>query len=163
VAIPASTPGWWFEDAEPGRLLRHPGGRTVGLDEQLWLAWLSNNSSDVHGNLAWAARTAFGGPLVLGALTVAIVAGLGQPGEWPPERIATHVPAGWTRILLTAAIRPGATVHAESRIVAAEPFADGTGGLVRRVLTGRDEAGVAVVELEEERPVPARGPGTKVC
>jgi acyl dehydratase len=158
VATPASAPGWWFEDAEPGRTLRHPGGRTVGLDEQLWLAWVSNNSSDVHGNFAWAEQTAFGGPLVLGALTVAIVAGLGQPAEWAAERVDAHRPQGWTRIGLTAAVRPGATLYAESRILTAAPLPDGTGGIVRRVLVGRDESGIAVAELEEERAVPAREP-----
>ena len=158
MAIAASAPGWWFEDAEPGRTLRHPGGRTVGLDEQLLLAWISNNSSDVHGDFAWAAQTAFGGPLVLGALTVAIVSGLGQPAEWPAERVASHVPQGWTRIGLTAAVRPGATLYAESRILAAAPLPDGSGGVVRRVLVGRNEAGIAVVELEEELAVPAQEP-----
>lgn len=157
MTVSPSTPGWWFEDAVPGRLLRHPGGRTIGLDEQLWLAWVSNNASDVHGNIAWARQTGSGGPLVLGALTVAIVTGLGEPAEWPVRLLAQHRADGWSSVRLVGAVRPGATLYAESRIVATEPLADGSGGMIRRVLVGRDEAGVAVAELEEERAVPRRG------
>jgi acyl dehydratase len=147
--------GWWFEDATPGALIEHPGARTIGRDEHVWLAWVTDNASDVHGDVVYAARTPFGAPLVLGALTVAVVDGLGQPAEWPQALAAGHALPGWQHIGLVAAVEPGATIRAVSRIIAASPFADGSGGSVQRSLSGLDEDGREVVRIDQHLHVPA--------
>ncbi len=61
--------GWYLEDAVPGTTLLHPHGRTIDEAEHVWLAWVSNNVSDVHGNADAASRTPWGQPIVLGALS----------------------------------------------------------------------------------------------
>ena len=63
----------------PGTVISHSHGRTIDEAEHVWLAWVTDNVSDVHGNTHRAAAGAFGQTLVLGALTVAIVIGLAEP------------------------------------------------------------------------------------
>ncbi len=148
--------GWSFADALVGSTIHHPGGRTIGADEHVWLAWVTNNASDLHGNADAAAQTKFGRPVVLGALTVAIVIGLAQPAEWPAGDVARHRPTGWISIRLSGPVFPGDTLQAESVIAAARPFDDRRGGLVRRRIVGRTVSGGEVLRVEEERAVPAR-------
>jgi acyl dehydratase len=149
--------GWWLEDAVPGTLLRHPHGRTIEETEHVWLAWVTHNLSDVHGDAHAAARGPFGGPLVLGALAVAIVIGLAEPGVPDPGRAMATLPAGWRSIRLVGPVRPGDTLRAESRIEAVRAAATPGLGLVTRTITGLDQSGTPVVRVEEfDRNVIAR-------
>ena len=153
---PPGVSSWSFDDASVGSTIQHWGGRTIGADEHVWLAWISNNASDLHGNADAAAQKELGRVVVLGALTVAIVLGLAEPAEWPAKDVARHRPLGWSSIRLTGVVVPGDTLRAESVILDAAPFADGLGGLVRRVVVGRTQAGTVVARVEEERAVPTR-------
>jgi acyl dehydratase len=148
-------PAWTFDDAVAGSTIQHERARTIGADEHVWLAWLTDNASDLHGNADAAARMEFGQPVVLGALVAAIVIGLAEPAEWRAEDAASNQPKGWRSIRLSKAVLPGDTLRAESRILAATPFADGQGGLVRRLIVGRTQGGTEVARVEEERAVPA--------
>jgi acyl dehydratase len=148
--------GWWLEDAVPGSILRHPGGRTIGAAEHVWLAWVTHNRSDVHGDAAAAQRSEWGEPLVLGLLTAAIVIGLAGPGTPQPEHAGRVVADGWRSIRLVAPVRPGDTLRAESAFeaVVAEPASPL--GRVRRTIRGYDQRGHVVAVIEEERAVPSR-------
>jgi len=148
--------GWWLEDAVPGRVLRHPGGRTVGQAEHVWLAWLTHNVGDLHGDAHAAERTGWGGPVVLGMLSAAIVIGLAEPGMPAPGLGPLGLLDGWTSIRLLAAVRPGDTLRAESEIVAVRASPDTTSGRVRRVIRGYDQRGEMVAVIEEDRAVPRR-------
>jgi acyl dehydratase len=155
---------WTFDKAVVGSTIQHERARTIGADEHVWLAWVTNNASDLHGNADAAARMEFGQPVVLGALVAAIVIGLAEPAEWPAEEAARNQPRGWRTIQLSKAVMPGDTLRAESRILAATPFGNGQGGLVRRLIVGRTQTGAEVARVEEERAVPAGGtPRTKDC
>lgn len=148
--------GWWFGDASPGRTLVHPGGRTIGADEQVLLAWWTNNASPVHGDFARADRTEFGGPLVLGALSVAVVLGLAAPAVGPATTARRAVSPSWHEIRLLAPVRPGDTLSASSRIERVEPDAVGHGGIVERTIEGRTQDGRVVVRVREHGWVPGR-------
>ena len=148
--------GWWLEDAVPGAVLRHRGGRTIDPAEHVLLAWMTDNQSDVHGNHDRAGRGAFGGPVVLGALSVAIVMGLAGPAAVGPERVARSLPVGWRRIGLVGVVVPGDTLSAESEIAEVTRDADGSGGHVARTVIGRTQRGDEVVRIEERCWVPAR-------
>jgi acyl dehydratase len=141
--------GWFLDDVRPGLVLRHPGARTIGPDEQVLLAWWTNNAGDLHGDAARAARGPFGGPVVLGALTVAIVAGLAGPAVPDPEDLPDDVGIGWDRIRLVRRVLPGDTIRAESAIHEVHPDGSGRGGIVRRTVTGFDQGGLPVVVLDE--------------
>ena len=138
--------GWWLEDAAPGTVLRHPGGRTIGPAEHVWLAWVTHNVSPVHGNADAASRSEWGEPLVLGMLTAAIVIGLAQPATPPPELGTLGWSDGWSSIRLTGTVVAGDTLTAESEIVEVTAAARGS--------RGRNQRGEVVAIIEEEREVP---------
>lgn len=160
---PPGRPGWFADEVAPGDVIRHPGARTVGPDEHVWLAWITENASDVHGNVDSSSRGPFGGPVVLGALTVAIVAGLAEPGEPALADTARAAPGGWLRITLGRVVQPGDTLHATSEILSAGRTRAPSGATVRRVIRGRNQHGDVVTTLEEERWVPARARWKNDC
>ncbi len=160
---PRGQRGWWLEDATPGGVIEHPGGRTIGADEHPLFAWLTDNASDVHGDAHRAAAGPFGQTLVLGALTAAVVIGLAEPAVCHPRDAARAVPVGWARIALTATVVAGATLTARSLVESATPDADGGGGLVNRVIEGRDQNGTVVVRVRETRWIPCEEDWTTDC
>jgi acyl dehydratase len=156
-AIPGGQSGWWLEDAVPGTTIRHAHGRTIDAAEHVWLAWITDNVSDVHGNAHRAAAGAFGQPVILGALTVAIVIGLAEPATAEPASAALGMVAGWRSISLRAPVVPGDTLHAESRIDAIAPAGAVGWALVSRTIMGYNQRGEQVAIIEEtERGVPSR-------
>jgi acyl dehydratase len=148
--------GWWFEDAVPGSVLRHPGGRTIDEAEHVWLAWVTHNLADLHGDADTARRTEWGEPLVLGALAASIVIGLAGPATGPPEVGAAGWSDGWASIRLTGPVRAGDTLTAESLIHAVDAAPGSPIGRVRRTIVGRNRRGEVVVRVEEERAVARR-------
>lgn len=154
----AAQRGWWLEEAVPGTLLQHPGGRTIGAAEHVWLAWVTHNVSPVHGNADAASRSEWGEPLVLGMLTAAIVIGLAQPATPAPQQGTLGWSDGWSAIRLTGPVVPGDTLTAQSAILAVAHSADGLSGRVRRTISGRNQRGEVVARIEEERAVPRRHP-----
>jgi itaconyl-CoA hydratase len=138
--------GWWFGDAVAGRSIVHPGARTIGADEHVWLAWMTVNASDLHGNADRAASGPFGRPVVLGALTAAIVIGLATPGGQgliPSADGGT----GWRAIRLGRPVFAGDTLRAVSEVHASQP--DGDGGFVERTIRGLSQSDEVVVTIEE--------------
>jgi acyl dehydratase len=156
-ALAGADTGWWLEDAVPGTVIRHPHGRTIDEAEHVWLAWVTHNLSDVHGDRHATAQGPFGGPLVLGALAVAIVIGLAEPAVPAPSLATASLTPGWRTIRLVAPVRPGDTVRADSRIEAVRPATTTGLGLVTRTIIGLDQVGRVVVEVEEvDRGVASR-------
>ena len=148
--------GWWLEDAIPGTVLRHPGGRTIGATEHVWLAWITHNISDIHGDAHAATRNEWGQPLVLGMLTAAIVIGLAAPATPEAESGAIGMSDGWSSIRLTGVVLAGDTLMAESVIHAVDAPPEARSGRVRRTIRGRNQRGEVVAVVEEERQVPRR-------
>jgi acyl dehydratase len=154
--MPGAQRGWWLEDAVPGAVLRHPGGRTIGPAEHVWLAWVTHNVSGVHGNADAAARTEWGQPLVLGMLTAAIVIGLASPATPEAEHGTLGSSDGWASIRLAGPVLPGDTLSAESEVLTVDRRPGATHGRVRRTIRGRNQRGEVVAIVEEERSVPRR-------
>lgn len=155
--IAGAQAGWWLEEASPGTRIRHPHGRTIDEAEHVWLAWVTHNLSDVHGDAHATGEGPFGGPLVLGALAAAIVIGLAEPAVPDPALAVTTLPAGWRSIRLVGPVRRGDTLRAESHIDAVRPAPMPDRVLVSRTVTGFDQRDQVVVEvIEVDRPVAAR-------
>ena len=151
-----------MDDAHPGGVIEHPGGRTIGAEEHPRLALLTNNASDVHNDAARSARGAFGQPVTLGALTAAVVIGLAEPAVGVPEDARRASSTGWSQISLTAVVAGGATLRARSTIESVERDPDGRGGVVDRVIEGRDQHGTVVVRISERRWIPSRQIGQPI-
>jgi len=155
--IPGARSGWYLDDVAPGTTLRHAHGRTIDDAEHIWLAWITDNASDVHGDAHRASVGAFGQPVVLGALTVAIVIGLAEPAVVDAASAARGMSGGWRSIALRGPVVAGDTLRAESRIDAVRPAADIGWGLVTRTITGYNQRGEQVAIIEEvDRDVPSR-------
>jgi itaconyl-CoA hydratase len=154
--LPGAQRGWWLEDAVPGTVLRHPGGRTIDEVEHVWLAWVTHNASDVHGNADAASRGPWGQPLVLGALSAAVVIGLAGPAAGEPATGAAGWSDGWRAVRLTGTVVPGDTLRAESAIHAVHAVPGGRTGRVARTIRGLNQRGEVVVVVEEEREVVSR-------
>lgn len=147
--------GWWFEDALPGGTILHRAARTVGPAEHVWLAWITGNASDIHGDAHRAAQGPFGEPLVLGALTAAIVIGLASPAE------GLHSPAreqlrGWRSVALGRPVVAGDTLRAVSEVHATEAAAEAGGGYVERTIRGFTQKDEVVVTIRETCYAPHR-------
>lgn len=123
-------------------------------DEHARLAWLTDNASDVHGDAHRASTGAFGGPVVLGALSAAIVIGLAGAATGLPADLPGKLPGGWRRITLGGLVRPGDTLYATSTVHATRRTA--AGGLVERTIEGRNQRDEVVVVIEEECWAPSR-------
>jgi acyl dehydratase len=145
--------GWWLEDAVPGSVLRHPVGRTIGDAEHVWLAWVTHNVGDLHGDAHFARSSGWGGPVVLGMLSAAIVIGLAEPATPSPDLAGLCLSGGWRSIQLTSAVRPGDTLRAESEITAVRAPPEGASGHVRRTIRGYDQRDTVVAVIEEDRIV----------
>lgn len=150
--------GWYLEDALVGATLRHPGGRTIDAAEHVQLAWLTHNISPVHGDAHGVRARGWDEPIVLGALTVAIIVGLAAPATGPPRTASAALTAGWRTIALTGAVRPGTTLSATSRVIAVSDE-DPDGGRVRRTIVGSDQDGRTIVRIEDDVFAPRRAPG----
>ncbi|MDQ3553078.1 MAG: hypothetical protein M3395_01510 [Chloroflexota bacterium] len=137
---------WWFGDAVAGRSIVHPVTRTIGADEHVWLAWISMNASELHGNADRAAAGSFGRPVVLGALTAAIVIGLAAPGGQGLLPSADGR-TGWRAIRLGRPVFAGDVLRAMSEVHARQP--DGDGGFVERTIRGLSQRDEVVVTIEE--------------
>lgn len=149
--------GWWLEDAIPGGTIEHLHGRTIDAAEHVWLAWITDNVSDVHGDAHRAATGAFGQPLVLGALTAAIVIGLAEPAVSDPAFVAHVVPRGWRSITLHGPVVAGDTLRARSLVSTVTAAGPQGWGLVSRVITGYNQRGEVVAVVEElDRGVASR-------
>jgi acyl dehydratase len=154
--LPGGQRGWWLEDAVAGTVLRHPGGRTIDEGEHVWLAWVTHNLSDIHGDAHAAARSEWGRPLVLGVLTAAIVIGLAAPATPAPDLGPAGLADGWSAIRLTGLVFAGDTLRAESVVHAVEAAPVARLGRVRRTIRGRNQRGDVVALIDEERAVPRR-------
>ena len=141
----------------PGTTLLHPGGRTIVEGEHVWLAWVTHNLSDVHGNADAASRSEWGQPLVLGMLTAAIVIGLAAPAVGPPDVGLAGWSDGWRSIRLQRPVVSGDTIRAVSYIEAVEADAAAPVGHVHRTISGLDQRAELVVTIREVRTVPWRG------
>lgn len=152
--------GWCVEDARAGGLIVHPGARTLMGDEHPRLAWLTENASPVHGNAHRMADSPFGEPLVLGALSVAVVIGLSSAATCTPD-LAGRASAAWSRIALLAPVLAGDTLRAVSLIRHVDLGDDGLGGLVERTIEGHNQRGEIVVRVDEIGWAPTRAAGAQ--
>lgn len=68
--------GGFLDDFAVGDVYRSRLGRTITETDNIWFTCLTMNTNQMHFNREYAARTAFGEPLVVSSLTLAVVLGL---------------------------------------------------------------------------------------
>jgi itaconyl-CoA hydratase len=68
--------GRYYEELEPGQRIRHSAGRTITETDNVLFSALTMNTQPLHLNHDFAARSAFGQPIVNGILSLALTVGL---------------------------------------------------------------------------------------
>ncbi|MGJ9411772.1 MaoC family dehydratase [Aeromicrobium sp. CF4.19] len=109
-------PGWsgrYFEDFEVGAIYQHPLGRTISETDNTWFTLMTMNTSQMHFNDEYAARSEFGRPIVVSTLTVAIAVGQSVT-DLTQNAIAN---LGWDDIKMTHPVFAGDTVFSESVVL----------------------------------------------
>jgi itaconyl-CoA hydratase len=158
--------GWHgrvFEDFEVGDVYRHPLGRTITQADNIWFTLLTLNSNPIHFDVALAARTQFGRPLVDSTLTLALATGLSVT-----DVSQNGINLGWDDVRLPHPVFEGDTLYATSEVLEVRPSRSRpTMGIVRVKTTATNQDGAVVIEFrrtimayrrghvpEVERPAP---------
>ena len=137
--------GWtgrFFEDFEIGDVYRHPLGRTISEADNTWFTLLTMNTSQMHFNVEYAARSEFGKPLVVSTLTLAIA--VGQSVTDLTQNAFANL--GWDDIKLPHPVFAGDTLYSESLV------------LEKRESGKRPHAGIVTVRTRT-----LNQDGTEVC
>jgi len=130
VAVKDGWRGRFYEDFEIGDVYRHPLGRTVTEVDNTWFTLLTMNTSQMHFNVEYAARSEFGKPLVVSTLTVAIA--VGQSVTDLTQNAFANL--GWDEIRMTHPVFAGDTLYSESLV------------LEKRESASRPHAGIVTVK-----------------
>lgn len=141
-------PGWtgrFFEDFSVGDIYRHPLGRTITENDNIWFTLISMNPNQLHFNREYGARTPFGKCLVDSTLTMAIVTGL-SVSDVSQNAVAN---LGWDEVRLPNPLFPGDTIYAESEVLSkreskSRPYA----GIVQVMTKGYNQNGEVVISFK---------------
>src|SRR3954468_7612694 len=148
--------GRCFEEFTVGDIFEHRPGRTIGEADNSWFTLLTMNQHPLHFDVAYAARSEFGRPVVNSCLTLSIVAGM-SVADVSQMAIAN---LGWTDIRLTAPVFVGDTIYAESEVLTKRESASRPNqGIVMVRTTGRKADGTVFMTYERTVLVPKRGHG----
>jgi acyl dehydratase len=143
-----------LEDFEPGDLVRHARGKTLTQVETTTLTHLSMNTSDGHFDAHRYSETPWGGTMVFGGITAAVVIGL----TMEDTGAAAVRELGVGDLRLRAPVADGDTLYAYSEVVSAEERDDRSGEVVFRH-TGVNQRDEIVFTCERRVLVRRRGAG----
>jgi acyl dehydratase len=152
-------PGWqgrFFEDFEIEDEYRHPLGRTVTQQDNIWFTLLTQNVASVHFDAHYAAKTEFGRPLVNSCLTIALVTG--QTVIDVSYNVFANL--GWDEVRLPHPVFEGDTIYARSKVLdKRESKSRPNVGVVTVATEGFNQDGVVVCTFKRTLLVYKRGQG----
>lgn len=153
--------GWegrYFEDFVVGDVYEHALGRTVTTTDNLWFTLLTQNTAPIHFDHEYAARTAFGKPLVNSAFTLSLVTG--QTVADVSQNVFANL--AWDKIKLPNPVFEGDTLHSRSTVLALrESNSRPDLGIVTVTTEGRNQRDEIVVSFERTVMVYKRGHGPR--
>lgn len=109
-------PGWegrFYEDFEIGDEYRHPLGRTITQQDNIWFTLLTQNVAAVHFDAHYAAGTEFARPLVNSCITLALVTG--QSVIDVSYNVFANL--GWDEVRLPKPVFEGDTIYSRSLVI----------------------------------------------
>jgi acyl dehydratase len=143
-----------YDDFVVGETLQHRPGRTISEADNTWFTLLTMNTHPLHFDVAFAARSEFGKPLVNSCLTLAMVTGM-SVSDVSQRAIAN---LGWSDVKLTAPVFVGDTIYAETEILAKRPSKSRKGqGIVTVRTRGFKADGTVFMEFERNVLLPIVG------
>jgi itaconyl-CoA hydratase len=145
--------GRFYEDLEPGQIIRHPLGRTVSQTDNAWFTLLTVNSNPIHFDAHYASQTEFGKPLVNSTFTLALVTGLSVADV---SQYAVNL--GWDEIRMPAPVFEGDTIYAQTEVLSRrESKSRPNMGIVEIKTQGFKPDGTVVIEFRRTILVYKRG------
>jgi acyl dehydratase len=152
-------PGWegrFFEDFEVGDEYRHPLGRTLTQQDNIWFTLLTQNVAAVHFDVHYASQTEFARPLVNSCLTLALVTG--QSVIDVSYNVFANL--GWDEVRLPEPVFEGDTIYSRSSVRdKRESRSRPTMGVVTVATEGFNQDGVVVCTFNRTLMVHKRGMG----
>ena len=145
--------GRFYEDFEPGQIIRHPLGRTVTQTDNAWFTLLTVNSNPIHFDAHYASQTEFGKPLVNSTFTLALVTGLSVADV---SQYAVNL--GWDEVRMPAPVFEGDTIYAQTEVLSRrESKSRPNMGIVEIKTSGFKPDGIIVIEFRRTILVYKRG------
>jgi itaconyl-CoA hydratase len=145
--------GRFYEDFEPGQIIRHPLGRTVTQTDNAWFTLLTVNSNPIHFDAHYASQTEFGKPLVNSTFTLALVTGLSVADV---SQYAVNL--GWDEVRMPAPVFEGDTIYAQTQVLSRrESKSRPNMGIVEIKTSGFKQDGTIVIEFQRTILVYKRG------
>jgi itaconyl-CoA hydratase len=141
MTVKPSWEGRFFEDFEVGDEYRHPLGRTITQQDNIWFTLLTQNVAAVHFDAHYAAQTEFGRPLVNSCLTIALVTG--QSVIDVSYNVFANL--GWDEVRLPKPVFEGDTIYSRSLVLDKRESKSRTNvGVVTVATEGFNQDGVVV-------------------
>ncbi len=138
--------GKYFDELTVGMRIQHSLGRTVTEMDNVLFSALTMNSQPLHLNEDFASRTSFGQRIVNGIFTLGLVVGLTVP-ELTEGTIVANL--SYERVTHPRPVFHGDTIYVETEVLEMRASASKPDrGLVRLRHTGKNQAGMVVIELE---------------
>ncbi len=145
--------GRFYEDFEPGMVIRHALGRTITPTDNAWFTLLTVNSNPIHFDAHYAAQTEFKKPLVNSTFTLALVTGLSVS-----DVSQNAVNLGWDEVRMPAPVFEGDTIYAQTEVLSCrESKSRPNMGLVEIKTSGFKQDGTVVIEFRRTILVYKRG------
>lgn len=110
--------GRWFEDLEPGLVVRHAVTRTVTESDNVLFTCLTMNPQPMHLDAEFAAEHEFGKPLVNSLYTLGLVVGI---GVYELTLGTTMANLGFSSVTFPSPVFAGDTISVESEVTDARP------------------------------------------
>jgi acyl dehydratase len=137
--------GKYFDELEPGMVIKHELGRTVTEMDNVLFSSLTMNTQPLHINEDFASKTEFGRRLVNGILTMGIVVGI-SAGDITAGTIVANL--GYENVRHPNPVFHGDTLYVETEIVAKRDSRSRPDcGLITMKHTGRNQNGDVCIEV----------------
>jgi itaconyl-CoA hydratase len=145
--------GRFFEDFEPGQIIRHSLGRTITSTDNAWFTLLTVNANPIHFDAHYASQTEFGKPLVNSTFTLALVTGLSVADV---SQYAVNL--GWDEVRMPAPVFEGDTIYAQTEVLSCrESKSRPNMGIVEIKTSGFKQDGTVVIQYRRTVLVYKRG------
>jgi acyl dehydratase len=139
--------GRYFEDFQPGEVIRHSLGRTLTEMDNVLFSALTMNTQPLHLNEDFAQKhSEFGRRIVNGIFTLGLAVGITVPDLTEGTLIAN---LGYDAVRHPHPLFHGDTLYVETEVLEVRASRSRPNqGIVRFKHTGRNQDGVVVLEFE---------------
>lgn len=138
-------PGKYYDELEPGMIIRHALGRTLTEADNILFCSLTMNTQPLHINEDFASKTQFGRRIVNGLFTLGLVVGI-SVGDLTQGTIIANL--GYEQVQHPQPMFHGDTLYVETEVISKrESKSRPDAGLVTLKHVGRNQDGVICIEV----------------